>query len=70
MTVPMTNVATNGMSVLAAGAAGRRRFSEEDKRRIVDEASQPGGQHTCVGIGRQQRFGHQRGGIDQGTSLF
>src|SRR3977135_3433053 len=42
MTVPMTNVATNSMSVLAAGAAGRRRFSEEDKRRIVDEASQPG----------------------------
>ena len=42
MTVPMTNVATNGISVLAAGAAGRRRFSEEDKRRIVDEASQPG----------------------------
>ena len=30
------------MTVLAAGAAGRRRFSEEDKRRIVDEASQPG----------------------------
>jgi transposase-like protein len=42
MTVPMTNVATNSMSVLAAGVAGRRRFSEEDKRRIVDEASQPG----------------------------
>ena len=30
------------MSVLAAGVAGRRRFSEEDQRRIVDEASQPG----------------------------
>src|SRR5216684_8953544 len=42
MTGPMTNVATTCMSVLAAGAAGRRRFSEEDKRRIVDEASQPG----------------------------
>jgi transposase len=42
MTVPMTNVATNSMSVLAAGVAGRRRFSEEDRRRIVDEASQPG----------------------------
>ena len=38
----MTNVAANGMSVLAAGAAGRRRFSEAEKRRIVDEASQPG----------------------------
>src|SRR5258708_19736768 len=42
MTGPMTNVATTCMSVLAGGAAGRRRFSEDDKRRIVDEASQPG----------------------------
>jgi hypothetical protein len=42
MTILMTNVATNCMSVLAAGVAGRRRFSEEDQRRIVDEASQPG----------------------------
>ena len=38
----MTNGLASSMSVLAAGAAGRRRFSEEDKRRIVDEASQPG----------------------------
>lgn len=42
MTVPMTSGPASSMSVLAAGAAGRRRFSEEDKRRIVDEASQPG----------------------------
>lgn len=42
MTVPMTSGLASSMSVLAAGAAGRRRFSEEDKRRIVDEASQPG----------------------------
>jgi transposase-like protein len=42
MTVPMTKGASGSMAVLAAGAAGRRRFSEEDKRRIVDEASQPG----------------------------
>jgi len=42
MTVPMTKEASGSMAVLAAGAAGRRRFSEEDKRRIVDEASQSG----------------------------
>jgi transposase-like protein len=42
MTLPMTKGASGSMAVLAAGAAGRRRFSEEDKRRIVDEASQPG----------------------------
>jgi transposase-like protein len=42
MTVPMTKGASSSVAVLAAGAAGRRRFSEEDKRRIVDEASQPG----------------------------
>jgi transposase-like protein len=42
MTLPMTKGASGSMAVLAAGAAGRRRFSEEDKRRIVDETSQPG----------------------------
>ena len=42
MTVPMTNGMAGSMSMLAAGAAGRRRFSEDEKRRIVDEASQPG----------------------------
>jgi transposase-like protein len=42
MTFPMTKGASSSEAVLAAGAAGRRRFSEEDKRRIVDEASQPG----------------------------
>jgi transposase-like protein len=42
MTGHMTEVGAGSMTVLAAGAAGRRRFSEEDKRRIVDEASQPG----------------------------
>ena len=42
MTVPMTKERSGSMAVLAAGAAGRRRFSDEDKRRIVDEASQPG----------------------------
>ncbi|HET7057610.1 MAG TPA: transposase [Nitrospiraceae bacterium] len=42
MTVPMTKERPGSMALLAAGAAGRRRFSEEDKRRIVDEASQPG----------------------------
>ncbi len=42
MTLPMTKGASGSMAVLAAGAAERRRFSEEDKRRIVDEASQPG----------------------------
>jgi transposase len=42
MTLPMTKGAAASMAVLAAGAAGRRRFSEEDKRRIVDEASQSG----------------------------
>lgn len=42
MTLPMTKGASGSMAMLAAGAAGRRRFSEEDKRRIVDEASQPG----------------------------
>jgi transposase len=38
----VTKSVAGSMSVLAAGAAGRRRFSEEDKRRIVEEASQPG----------------------------
>jgi transposase-like protein len=38
----MTKGGAGIMAVLAAGAAGRRRFSEEDKRRIVDEATQPG----------------------------
>jgi transposase-like protein len=42
MTVPMTKEGAGSMAVLAAGVAGRRRFSEEDKRRIVNEASQPG----------------------------
>lgn len=42
MTVPKTKVGAGSMALLAAGAAGRRRFSEEDKSRIVDEASQPG----------------------------
>jgi transposase-like protein len=42
MTIPMTKEASGSMAVLVAGAAGRRRFSDEDKRRIVDEASQPG----------------------------
>jgi hypothetical protein len=42
MTRPMTNGLASSMSVLAAGAAGRRRFSEEEKRRLVDEASQSG----------------------------
>ena len=42
MTVPMTNSMAGSITMLAAGAAGRRRFSEEEKRRIVDEASQPG----------------------------
>lgn len=42
MTVPMTKEGSGSVAVLAAGVAGRRRFSEEDKRRIVDEASQPG----------------------------
>jgi hypothetical protein len=42
MTVPMTNGLAGSMAVLAGGAAGRRTFSEEEKRRIVDEASQPG----------------------------
>ena len=42
MTVPMTKERSGSIVMLAAGAAGRRRFSEEDKRRIVDEASQPG----------------------------
>lgn len=42
MTVPMTNGMAGSMAMLAAGAAGRRTFSEEEKRRIVDEASQPG----------------------------
>jgi transposase-like protein len=42
MTVPMTKEQSSSMAVLAAGAAGRRRFSDEDKRRIVDEACRPG----------------------------
>lgn len=42
MTVSMTNERSGSISLLAAGAAGRRRFSDEEKRRIVDEASQPG----------------------------
>lgn len=42
MTVPMTKKASSNMAVLAAGAAGRRRFSADDRRRIVDEACQPG----------------------------
>lgn len=42
MTVPMTSGSAGSMALLVAGATGRRRFSEEDKRRIVDEASQPG----------------------------
>jgi transposase-like protein len=42
MTVLMTKERSGSISLLAAGAAGRRRFSEEEKRRIVDEASQPG----------------------------
>ena len=42
MTVPMTKPAAGSMAVLAAGAAGRRRFSEEDRRRIVEELTQPG----------------------------
>jgi transposase-like protein len=42
MTLPMTKERSRSLAVLAAGAAGRRRFSDEDKRRIVDEASQPG----------------------------
>jgi transposase-like protein len=41
MTVPMTNGTAGSISMLAAGAAGRRRFREEEKRRIVEEASQP-----------------------------
>ena len=42
MPVPMTKQAPGSMTVLAAGAAGRRRFSQEDRRRIVEESKQPG----------------------------
>jgi len=42
MTGHMTKGPSGSSAVLAAGAAGRRRFSDEDKRRIVEEASQPG----------------------------
>jgi transposase-like protein len=42
MPVPMTKQAPGSMTVLAAGAAGRRRFSQEDRRRIVEESEQPG----------------------------
>lgn len=53
MTVPMTNGTGGSMTVLVAGAAGRRRFSEEEKRRIVDEASQP----SCSVSQTARRYG-------------
>ena len=38
----MTKQAPGNMTVFAAGAAGRRRFSEEDRHRIVEESKQAG----------------------------
>lgn len=42
MTGHMTKERSSSVVELAAGAAGRRRFSDEDKCRIVEEACRPG----------------------------
>jgi transposase-like protein len=49
----MTKEQSGSIAMLAAGAAERRRFSDEEKRRIVDKVSQPG----CLVSRTARRYG-------------